>query len=175
MPHAELIFLNLKCRNLDYINVLKTHDCFWGRKGTKYLSAIVDYGTLRLALDKFAAIRNWPLQKTQKHIKSFVYFCPYYTYCIHHYSDWAAALSDLCHKSVLGNVVHTKVSKADVEFLKARMIFALVFLIPKSDNEAECVVAIDTSKLGIVGVLLQYDASRYLRSCIYLAGISTDC
>jgi hypothetical protein len=55
------------------------------------------------------------------------------------------------------------------------MISAVVFLIPKSNNEAECVVAIDANKVGNFGVLLQNDASRYLRSCIYLAGISTDC
>ena len=47
---------------------------------------------------------------------------------IYHYSDGAATLTNLCHKNVLGNVVHTKETKAAVEFLKAQMIFALVLL-----------------------------------------------
>ena len=89
----------------------------------------------------------------------------------HHYFDGAATLIDLCHKNVLGNVVHTKVSKAAVEFLKARMISTLVLLIFKSDNKAECVVAIDTSEVISVGVLLEDDTYRSLGSCTYWAGI----
>ena len=53
-----------------------------------------------------------------------------------HYSDYAAALNYLCHNNVLGNVVHTKVTKTAVESLKAQMISALVFLILKSNNNA---------------------------------------
>ena len=81
----------------------------------------------------------------------------------------------MCHKDVLVNVVHTKVTKAAVEFPKARIIFALVFLIPKLDYEAECVVEIDANKVLIVGLLIQDDVSRCLRSCIYRAGIMTNC
>ncbi len=51
--------------------------------------------------------------------------------CIHHYSDGAATLTNVFHKNVLGNVVHTKVTIAAVEILKARIIFALVLLISK--------------------------------------------
>ena len=52
------------------------------------------------------------------------------------------------------NVVHTKVTKATIGFYKARMIFALVLLILKSDNKAECVVAIDANEIVVVEVLL---------------------
>ena len=90
---------------------------------------------------------------TQKHIKSFVHYSSYVD-CIHHYSDRAATLIDLCHKNDLGNVVHTKVTKAAVDLLKARMISTLVLLISKSDNKAECVVAIDANEVIVVGVLL---------------------
>ena len=65
-----------------------------------------------------------------------------------------ATLTNLCHKNVLGNVVHTKITKVAVEFLKARMISALLLLISKSDNKAECVVAIDTNEVIAVWVLL---------------------
>ena len=66
----------------------------------------------------------------------------------------ATALTDLCHANVLGNAVYTKVTKVAVEFRKARMISALVLLIPKSDNKAECVVAIDANENVVVEVLL---------------------
>jgi hypothetical protein len=60
----------------------------------------------------------------------------------------------LCHKNILGNVVRTKVTKAAVEFSKARIISALVLMILKSDNKAKCVVAIDATEIDVVEVLL---------------------
>ena len=59
------------------------------------------------------------------------------------------------HKIVLGNVVHTKVAKDVIEFPKARIISALVFLILKSDNKAERIVAIDATEIVVVGVSLR--------------------
>jgi hypothetical protein len=55
------------------------------------------------------------------------------------------------------------------------MISALVFLILKLDNKAECDVAIVANEIVVVEVLFQDDASRSLRSCTYWAGILTDC
>ena len=55
------------------------------------------------------------------------------------------------------------------------MISALVLLISKSDNKAECVVAIEANEVVAVGVLLKHDASRSIRSCIHWAIIITDC
>jgi hypothetical protein len=73
----------------------------------------------------------------------------------------------LRRKNVHGDVVQDEITKDAFEFLKARMIYALFFLIPKYSHEIKCVVTIDANKVGIVGVLLQEDASRSLRSCIY--------
>jgi len=50
--------------------------------------------------------------------------------------------------------------KAAFELLKDGMISELVLLISKSGHEAECVVAINTSKVGIAWVLLQEIAYR---------------
>ena len=50
--------------------------------------------------------------------------------------------------------MHTKVTKAAVESYKAQMISALVLLILKSDNNADCVVAIIVNKIIVVEVLL---------------------
>ena len=79
-----------------------------------------------------------------------VQFFPSYGDCVHHYFDGAAALTDSCLTNVLGNVVHTNVTKVVVEFYNARMIFALVFLILKSDNKAECVIAIVANEIVVV-------------------------
>ena len=84
---------------------------------------------------------------------SLLYNLSYGNY-IYHFPDCVAALANLCHKNVLGNVVHTQVTKASVEFYKARMLFALVFLILKSDSKAKRIVAIHATKIVVVGVLL---------------------
>ena len=72
----------------------------------------------------------------------------------------AAPLTDMCRKNLPGNAVHTKATKAAFETLKARMIFALVVLIPKAGHDVEFVVATDASKVGITWVLLQEDTSE---------------
>jgi hypothetical protein len=44
---------------------------------------------------------------------------------------------------------------------------AHVLLVPKSGQEAEFVVAINASMVGIAGVLLQEDYDGHLRPCVY--------
>ena len=64
--HRMDLFVYLKCWSLENINVLKTLECFGGRKETEYICAIVNNGTLWLTPNQFADARNWPLVKTQK-------------------------------------------------------------------------------------------------------------
>ncbi len=73
---------------------------------------------------------------------------------IHHFADCSAPLMDLCRKSLHGRVVYSDTTKATFETIKARMIFVLVFLIPKLGQDAEFIAAIDASKVGIAGALL---------------------
>ena len=62
-------------------------------------------------------------------------------------------------------MVHSDATKAAFETLKARMISALVLLIPKSGQEAEFVLVTYATKVGITGVLLQEDSNGHLRPC----------
>ncbi len=66
-------------------------------------------------------------------------------------------------------MAHSVATRATFEILKARMISTPVLLIPKSGKDVEFVVATNTSKVGIVGVLLQEDFEAQLRPCAYLA------
>ena len=72
--------------------------------------------------DKISVVRDWPLPKTQKKIMYFVQFCSYYGKFIHHFSNCAAPLTNMCRKNLPGNVVHTDATKAAFETLKSRMI-----------------------------------------------------
>jgi len=123
--------------------------------------------SLRPTPHKIAAVKDWPLPKTQKHSKYFVQFCSYYCKFLHHFSDCVAPLTNMCRNNLPGIVVHTEATKAAFETLKYRMISAPVLLIPKMGHKPEFVVATDASKVGIVGVLLQEDTSWSLRPCAY--------
>ena len=115
------------------------------------------------------------MPETQKQIKSFVQFCSYYGKFIHHFSECAAPLTDLCRKNLPGQVVHTEATISAFESLKARMIAAPVLIIPKVGQDAEFVVATDASQVGIAGVLLQDDDTGSLRPCAYWARKLKDC
>ncbi len=70
IDHFRLVLQKLREHQL----FIKMSKCFWGRKETEYLEVIVGNGTLRRAPDKISSVRDWPLPKTQKQIKSFVQF-----------------------------------------------------------------------------------------------------
>jgi hypothetical protein len=96
---------------LEHQLFIKIPKCFWGRRETEYLGVIDGNGTLQTTPDKISLVRNWPLPETQKQIKSFVQFCSYYGKFIHHFSDCAAPLTELCRKNLHGNVGHTEAKK----------------------------------------------------------------
>ncbi len=141
--------------------------CFWAERETEYLGFIIGSGNVRTSQSKIAAIKIWLKPETQKHVKSFVAFCSFYRKNIHHFEDCSAPLTDLCRKSLPGRVEYSDTTRVAFETLKARTISGHVLLIPKSGQEAEFIVATDTSKVGIAGVLLQEDFDDHLRPCAY--------
>ena len=156
IEHLRLVLQKLR----EHQMFIKMPKFCGGRKETEYLGVIVGNGTLRISHDKIATIRDyWPLPEIQIKIKSFVQFYSYYGKFIHHFSDCAAPLTTMCRKNLPGNVVHIETTKAAFETLKSRIISVPVLLIPRMCHEAEFVVAIDASKVGIDGVLLHEDIS----------------
>jgi hypothetical protein len=143
-------------KNKLFIKMVK---CFWAKRERDYLGFIVGNGIVRTSPSKVASVKDCPLPETQKQVKFLVAFCSFYRKFIYHFADCSAPLTDLCRKSLPGLVVHSDATKVAFETLKARMISALVLLIPKPGrNNAELFVATDTSKVGIAGVLLQEDS-----------------
>ncbi len=141
----------------------------WDKRETEYINSIDGYGHVRTSPSKVATVKDWPLPKTENQIISFVAFCSINRKFFHHFADCSAPLPDLCPKSLLRQVVHYDTTRVAFETLKARLIFALVLMIPKFGKDAEFVVATDASKVGIAGVLLQEDSEAHLRQCAYWA------
>jgi hypothetical protein len=142
---------------------------FWAKIDTEYLGFIVGSGNVRTSHAILTTVKDWPLLNTQKHVKSFVAFCSFYRKLIHYFADCSAPLTDLCRKSLPRKAAHSVATRATFETRKARKISAPVLRIPKSDPDTEFVVATDTSKVGITGVLLQEDLDSHLRPCAYWA------
>jgi len=113
IEHLRLVFQKLRKHQL----FIKMTKCFWGQKKTEYLCVIVGNGTLRTSPGKIEAVRDWPLQETQKQIKSFVQFSSYYGKFIHNFSDSVAPLTDMCRKNLPGNVVMTRQRKPLLKLL----------------------------------------------------------
>jgi len=105
----------------------------------------------------------------KKQGKSVFALCSFYRKYIHHFADCSAPLTDVCRKSLPVRELHSNTTIAAFEILKARMISAIVLLIPKFGQEEGFVVATDASKVGIARVLLQEDFDGHLRSCAYWA------
>jgi hypothetical protein len=112
-PEQHIVHLRLVLQKLhEHQLFIKIPKCVWGRKETEYhLGVIVGNGTLRTALDKISAVRDWPLSEIQKQIKSFVQFCSYYGKFIDHFSNCAAPLTNMCRKNLPGKVVHTNATQ----------------------------------------------------------------
>jgi len=88
----------------------------------------------------------------------------FYRKFIQSFADCSAPLTDLCRNSLPRKVAHSVVTRAFLETLKARLIFAPERLIAKSRQDAKLVVARDASKVGIARVLLQEESHGQLRS-----------
>ncbi len=57
IEHLRLVLQKLREHQL----FNKMPKCFCGRKETEYLDVIVGNGTLRIAPDKIAVVKDWPL------------------------------------------------------------------------------------------------------------------
>jgi hypothetical protein len=145
IDHLRLGLQKLREHQL-FIKIPKT---IRGQNETEHLGITFGNGTLRTSPNTISVVKDWPLLEIQIQIKAFVLLCSYYYKFLHHFSDCAAPLTDMCRNA-------TKVAS---ENLKSRMISAPVLLIPKMGHEAKFFAATNASKVGIDGVLLQEDTS----------------
>jgi hypothetical protein len=93
--------------------------------------------------------------KTQKEVRSFVYFCNFYAKLIHHFSDLTAPLTALLRKSQPHKVTLTPASLEAFETLKLRLISAPCVILPEISSDTTFTVATDASTVGTATVLLQ--------------------
>ena len=61
----------------------------------KYLSHIIENGTIRVDLDKVAAVLTWPAPTCVKEVQQFLGLANYYHEYIENFAKFAASLSNL--------------------------------------------------------------------------------
>ena len=73
----------------------KQHKREFGKCSVKYLGHIVENGTIRVDLDKVAAVQTWPAPTCVKEVQQFLGLANYYHEYIKNFAKLAAPLSDL--------------------------------------------------------------------------------
>ena len=73
----------------------KQRKCEFGKRSVKYLGHIVKNGTIRINLDKVAAVQTWPMPTYVKEVQQFLGLPNYYHEFIKNFAKLAAPLSDL--------------------------------------------------------------------------------
>ena len=87
------------CAVLEQLCCKKFHakqwKCEFGKHSVKYLGHIVENGTIRVNLDKVAAVQTWPALTCVKEFQQFLCLANYYHEFIKNFAKLAAPLSDL--------------------------------------------------------------------------------
>ena len=73
----------------------KQQKCEFGKRSVKYLGHIVENGTIRVDLDKVAAVQTWPAPTCVKEVQQFLGLTNYYHEFVKNFAKLAAPLSDL--------------------------------------------------------------------------------
>jgi hypothetical protein len=71
LNHLRKVLTTLRENKL-FIRIVK---CFWAKRETEYLGFIVGSDHDRTSQSKVAALKNWSLPETKKHVKYFAALC----------------------------------------------------------------------------------------------------
>lgn len=131
------------------INVGKSKFC---QREIRYLGYIVGNGTLKVDPEKVESIKNFSVPKTPRQVRRFVGMANWYRSFISNFSD----LTDCLKKSAKPFSL-TENAILSFEKLKDALSTAPVLAQPRFDREF--IIQCDASRLGVGGVLFQYDDS----------------
>jgi len=127
--------------------------CLWAKERTKFLGHYVDRNGINIDPDKITLVRDFPVPRTQKQIRSFVKLANYYRRFVRNFSMITATLHDLLKQDVPFR--WTQQCQKSFEELKTALTMAPVLVLSRFDRPF--VLTTDASVTGLAYMLSQRD------------------
>jgi len=155
LSRLEQVFARLRSANLK----LNPKKCSFFKKEIKYLGHVVSKEGIKTDLEKISAVRDWPIPRTTKQVRSFLGFCSYYRKFVKGFSLIAKPLFSLTENST--KFVWTEKCEEAFKELKERLITSPILSYP--DSQERFILDTDASNYGIgqERFILDTDASNY--------------
>ncbi|CAC5372486.1 Retrovirus-related Pol polyprotein from transposon 297,Retrovirus-related Pol polyprotein from transposon 17.6 [Mytilus coruscus] len=164
LHHLKLVFQKLKQAKL----TLQPSKCHFAAKEVKYLGHIISEHGIQVDKSKTAAVSEYPIPKTVKHLRSFLGMCNYYRKFIQNYSKICSPLTTLLKKDV--KFEWTTNQDNAFNTLKQKLTSAPILSFP--DFEREFYHATDASDSAIGFVLGQKDDTGLEKVIAYGEGLA---
>jgi len=145
--HVKEVLTRLRDNDL----FAKPEKCVFETDTLKYLGTWIEKGTLRMDEGKVDAIKNWPVPKRVKDVRSFLGFANFYRHFITGFTKWSRILTHLTKDNVKWE--WTPREQAAFESLKEAFTSAPVLIIP--DEEKQFILETDASDFAIGAILSQ--------------------
>jgi len=147
LSRLEQVFARLRSANLK----LNPKKCSFFKKEIRYLGHVVSREGIKTDPEKISAVRDWPIPRTKKQVRSFLGFCSYYRKFVRGFSLIAKPLFSLTEDSV--KFVWTEKCEEAFKKLKEHLINSPILSYP--DNQGCFILDTDASNHGIGAVLSQ--------------------
>jgi hypothetical protein len=158
--HLQLVLEALEKNEL-YVGVDK---CAFAHKQVDFLGHVVSSDGIRPDPAKVAAVKEWPVPKTLRDVRSFLGLTGYYRRFIRHYAAKAVPLTDLTRADVVWRWGEQQ--QTAFEALKRALTSAPVLVVP--DPELPYEVYTDASNFALGAVPLQRQ-DKYKRPVAFLS------
>jgi len=152
MKRLEQVFSRLRSANLR----LNPKKCSFLRKEIKYLGYVISEKGVLTDEEKISSVKDWPVPRTKKQVRSFLGFCSYYRKFVKDFSLIAKPLFSLTENTC--KFEWTELCGKAFEELKKRLISSPILTFPK--EEGQFILDTDASNHGIGAVLSQVQEGK---------------
>ena len=152
LQRIENVFIRLREANLK----LKPSKCLFFQKSVSFLGHIVSENGVETDPEKVKTVRDWPIPRNNKEVRSFLGLASYYRKFVKGFSDIARPLHKLCEKKT--PFKWTDDCQNSFETLKQALISAPILAYPKLGSKF--ILDTDASNSAVGAVLSQVQDNK---------------